>query len=1087
MMICFALVSLTTLCSASWFIVHQHASDNSGTHSAPSTCNCPFANDASFDGIFDNKEHIPTLTTAQQAIYGDLENFSIEWFKVDFKTPVGGANSNTTGTVASVEVASATVSAKGFAGTHHYKITDNVTGQVICEDHKVTIDKAPVVLGTPSAVKSIGFVGDTLKWSVAVNGDGTGQSLGSFNYTYKVQLADYGTSGKTQISTAHSGAVDAVASTKPLNNIAASSWYSLPNNYYNNNYYLPDSLTFSVSGTVLPTTYTTENTATYYGTITAAIKGTSSGTIYPMYTMTYGTATYTVIAGASASTDAFSHTITEDCTIANGVKLVVPNGLSETVSDNYTNGKLATSYGTAKYEINTVTVGATVELTNAGTITLPATISGGNGGWKINSVVSGNYSRIALGSNAKLINSGTINCYGFIDETSQNNGSQVIMNSGTLTTIFTVIEHRGGDVYMGLANPTQDGLMSGLNTNSSSNNVYSPTMTTFPFNRFYVQSVGAKLIVYNSALIVGHVVLWANSQANQTNINLIGGIEGSLIQLATGSRAECKYTHSTNETNKKHTIEIYGSITLNPIEMLLTVEKSVAGINATIKVAMNSGSTYFPLSHHFDIYLKCPTDNEGVITGTSTVDLSNQSIKLLPGASVAIDPNVTVNADKIAVYSTNELLNPSGYVAQGIAYPNCDPGKLIINGTLNVKSLGGPVSTENASAKLTISEYNYTDSYEIVDSESTTLTITVLGQAMSQKFRASKYSSLASSRSLTQTAVLSAVNTSVTSAPNVGRTYSVTQISSGLAWYTTKATITFDSSGGNNPPSPIEVDVTPNGMTTSLETINANIPTHGVSGVNFEYWCLDADLISKLTSQTQIVTNTTLYAKWDKEAYTITFETNSPTNADGSKVYADLQFASRKVIEGAYIPTYTSSIHGTGADADADTNIDKKYYFLGWSTSQTATSPDTNINISANTTLFAVWGTKHLIETTYSDTYLKSPSTITITVEDAVTSTTTSYNARDEKQIWVKPTDTVTVYVLAQGTYTKNGLFDWHYYGSNVQITGALTVNQNYNKGGTAGMGGTYGKENKVDQTLSKELMLSTAKTTISVVGVDIG
>ena len=119
MMICFALVSLTTLCSASWFIVHQHASDNSGTHSAPSTCNCPFANDASFDGIFDNKEHIPTLTTAQQAIYGDLENFSIEWFKVDFKTPVGGANSNTTGTVASVEVASATVSAKGFAGTHH--------------------------------------------------------------------------------------------------------------------------------------------------------------------------------------------------------------------------------------------------------------------------------------------------------------------------------------------------------------------------------------------------------------------------------------------------------------------------------------------------------------------------------------------------------------------------------------------------------------------------------------------------------------------------------------------------------------------------------------------------------------------------------------------------------------------------------------------------------------------------------------------------------------------------------------------------------------------------------------------------------
>lgn len=137
-----------------------------------------------------------------------------------------------------------------------------------------------------------------------------------------------------------------------------------------------------------------------------------------------------------------------------------------------------------------------------------------------------------------------------------------------------------------------------------------------------------------------------------------------------------------------------------------------------------------------------------------------------------------------------------------------------------------------------------------------------------------------------------------------------------------KVKVTYVENGGNN---------------VSNQTVNKNSnpkePSISRKGYTFTGWYTDKGLTKKWNTSTGKVTkNTTLYAKWSKNKYTLAFDTNGGTSIASSKVYYNTQ-----VVE----PTTTR----------------KGYTFDGWYMDDALTRKwnEKSGRILANLTLHAKW------------------------------------------------------------------------------------------------------------------------------------
>ena len=96
-------------------------------------------------------------------------------------------------------------------------------------------------------------------------------------------------------------------------------------------------------------------------------------------------------------------------------------------------------------------------------------------------------------------------------------------------------------------------------------------------------------------------------------------------------------------------------------------------------------------------------------------------------------------------------------------------------------------------------------------------------------------------------------------------------------WTAITYTITYEPNGGTN------ADGNPAGYTFETETITLLAPSR--ESFNFEGWYTDSEF-SETNKKTEITKgstgNITLYAKWTAITYTITYEPNGGTNADGN-------------------------------------------------------------------------------------------------------------------------------------------------------------------------------------------------------------
>ena len=187
---------------------------------------------------------------------------------------------------------------------------------------------------------------------------------------------------------------------------------------------------------------------------------------------------------------------------------------------------------------------------------------------------------------------------------------------------------------------------------------------------------------------------------------------------------------------------------------------------------------------------------------------------------------------------------------------------------------------------------------------------------------------------------------------NAGGTYSANVgVTLYAVWQVNTYTITYNANGGSGAPDGQRYTYATSG------SINLSSAKPTRTGYTFLGWSLSSSATGASYSAGQAwnrsnASNYTLYAVWQVNTYTITYNANGGSGAPGSQSY-----------------TYaTSGAINLSSTKPARTN----YSFLGWSTSSSATSASYsagqawNRNNASNYTLYAVWRLANLSSATAS-------------------------------------------------------------------------------------------------------------------------
>ena len=907
--ICAILVTMAILGSASWMIVKQHT--ETPAYPVKPDTSPYFTTEYTYDG---STTFVPELNEDGIAIFGEDAEFEITY--VTGKTFEASYNSGTYNSLADAE----------NAGNHYFKITEATTGQVIANCHLVTVNKANVTLST--AVSSVtnngsansnlaslsaGFIGDTVTWTISINGVSGDGVLGTASVSYELLASDFDTFSSSIQDSSNTGSIDYSVSANDVSN-----------KKHKNNY------TISGSGTVtcgvLPTCYSTDGTTkTYYGNLDQALEATitSNVTLVPPVSLTIGDYTFSVKTN-------FNHTITKDSIIGANVKFVIPYDNSDTAVTSPTaiTGKSASAFGVLSKQKNVVTVSASVTLTANGTIHIPGEVTGSQNGQNGASLTTGSHSQLTLGANAKIDAYNNVYCYGFIAEETLDNGSGITMNKGNITTVYTVVEHRGGTIFLDMIG----GIFS----------VRNPNLQTAPFNRFYIRSVTASLMVTDNATVTAYADLHANDQHNITNVSLVGSTSSSLIQLSSGSKLITKYRTDTNQ----NTLDIYGNATIN--SLALTVK--AMGISVTL----STEKVLFPISHYWNISLHAYEDG-----GSAVVTSPSQDIKILPGGSLTIGEGVTFNVDTLAVYPANDDPKASEYanlkvVVDGSTnsvypYENVSAGVLNVAGTLNATNFGGAVNASESGSTINITNASV-DSKELQttnDCVYRTIELTANGVIATKNAEGQVESSGQGNLSAGTYLGFNFINTTnygwIDSSTEFGLNYAFTGIDSEANAIT-----------NSNPT-----------KYTLLGTITLNIPTIEAPTPQFAGWFPNTnydpdDQVFSITGAELLALSNgdaTLYGKWTETAYTLSFNTSTNT---GNITEANVTIPNITVGAGTNFNPYTNVQINDIVKIYRD-DITSNRYFDGWYTDSAFTnkvSETDGLTVSSNVTLYAKWTDK---------------------------------------------------------------------------------------------------------------------------------
>ena len=413
----------------------------------------------------------------------------------------------------------------------------------------------------------------------------------------------------------------------------------------------------NVSSTIKPVAYITNSSGVvqnYYTTLDKAL--------YVAASNDYAETIY-VIPGTNPK-------LTNDRTIKKGDTLCLPY---DGITWEYTANDSSTSRPTTDYfaddtaskvatnRKSLVTINPDVTLTNYGTLQIGGILgaSAKNKQTPTGQTTS-NYSEILLSERASIINNGEIYCKGYIKESSLNNGSSVVNNSNSKLQLPVVFYDFQGGKYT---------------YNMQKEGVFPMSLFDFPNTQVETKfNYGSELYAVAS--------IYANSAYNDTTLKVVSS-KDSLFILSSGylsmkyTSAGFPYTvYDSYDSGVKNKTKIYvcGDFTFGSTSISINT-----GIPIVNTITINTADYYCPLSYKFDIEL---------LTGTSNF---NNKIKFLPGSSLYVSENATLNVN------SNLIFYPK-YTWPTLVYPTYPTGEeralFVNNGTLNISSsLGGLVET----------------------------------------------------------------------------------------------------------------------------------------------------------------------------------------------------------------------------------------------------------------------------------------------------------------------------------------------------------------------------------------------------------
>ncbi len=253
-------------------------------------------------------------------------------------------------------------------------------------------------------------------------------------------------------------------------------------------------------------------------------------------------------------------------------------------------------------------------------------------------------------------------------------------------------------------------------------------------------------------------------------------------------------------------------------------------------------------------------------------------------------------------------------------------------------------------------------------------------------------------------------------------------------WKANTYTVSYNANGGSGAPGSQSKT-----HGTAL-TLSSSRPTR--SGYTFLGWATSSSATSAAYQPGGSFTtnaNTTLYAVWKANTYTVSYNANGGSGAPGSQ----------------------SKTHGTALTLSSSRPTRSGYTFLGWATGSTATSaayqPGGSFTTNANTTLYAVWkkgceGGGH----SYNYTTTKAPTT---SATGTLTGTCSKCSGTTAVTLPKLDTTNYTYSVTKAATCTANGTgrYTWKTtsYG-NFYFTATInSLGHNYSGGSCTRCGAT--------------------------------
>ncbi|MBQ7369649.1 MAG: InlB B-repeat-containing protein, partial [Clostridia bacterium] len=423
---------------------------------------------------------------------------------------------------------------------------------------------------------------------------------------------------------------------------------------------------------IVSTSITMNTVATYGGSHYTTIDGAltkanekNTGIIYVTPITDYATQ----YKDGTTGNNVLARTITDKIEeIFSNVTLILP--YSGTTYKNRENSLKATDFADAKestYLKNFLSIADGHTLANKGTIIVggvlgSATESGNQGH------TSGNYAQINMGENSHIQNSGTIDCYGFIKETSKGKNKSFIYNTGTINAPFVIYDYRGPRHTIG---SYQAGPIS-------------------PFAIYDMPNIYSQITTTANAQIMGYVDLFTEGDAPiigyiaQHNLEHIAVFHKSdaVINLTDNATAIIDYT-TTASPNKSTIGKTYITISGGATSGSLTLNVSLMNI---INETVDMSAILFPVSWKIDITL------------TNGIYNLNSQYKFMPGSKLTISESAIANISDNIIFYTSDY-SSSYYPAQ-----NTD-ASFIIDGTVNITagSFGGYVTAGKNKAILNIS------------------------------------------------------------------------------------------------------------------------------------------------------------------------------------------------------------------------------------------------------------------------------------------------------------------------------------------------------------------------------------------------